>query len=127
MRKVFLSTSIVVCALVGTTALCPAQTPVGPAFTYQGRLENGSSPVTGTADLQLSLWDAATSPPGAQIGITQSISNISVAEGLFTVAANASGEFGAVPFNGQARWLQIAVRSPAGLGTFATLSPRQPL
>jgi len=41
------------------------------------------------------------------------------------VQLNGGGEFGATAFNGDARWLQIAVRSPAGSGTFMALSPRQ--
>jgi hypothetical protein len=41
------------------------------------------------------------------------------------VTLNDAGQFGANAFNGEARWLQIAVRSPAGGGGFTTLAPRQ--
>jgi hypothetical protein len=40
---------------------------------------------------------------------------------------NAELDFGANAFDGSARWLEIAVRSPTGSGDFTTLSPRQPL
>jgi hypothetical protein len=49
--------------------------------------------------------------------------NVTITEGSFTVLL----DFGATAFNGDARWLQIAVRSPAGSGVFTTLSPRQEL
>jgi len=108
-----------------------AASPTGTGFTYQGRLKTGGAPLTGTADFQFSLWDAAGtgSPPtgGNQVGATQAVNSVAVTGGLFTVQLNAAGEFGATAFNGDARWLQIAVRSPAGSGTFTTLSPRQPL
>lgn len=42
-------------------------------------------------------------------------------------AAPVSLEFGASAFTGDKRWLEIAVRSPAGSGSFTTLTPRQPL
>jgi hypothetical protein len=51
------------------------------------------------------------------------VNGAAVADGLFTVAL----DFGATPFGGGARWLEIAVRSPAGGGVFTTLSPRQQL
>ena len=46
-----------------------------------------------------------------------------MADGLFTVAL----DFGSGAFTGAARWLEIAVRCPAGSGTYTTLSPRQAL
>jgi hypothetical protein len=104
-----------------------AQVPLGPSFTYQGRLDNNAAPLNGTADLRFTLWDGATSPPGVQIGAIQTVSNVTITDGLFTVSLNAASEFGAAPFDGQARWLQIAVRSPAGGGVFTTLAPRQAL
>ncbi|MEE9295986.1 MAG: hypothetical protein V3W34_13620 [Phycisphaerae bacterium] len=47
---------------------------------------------------------------------------IAVANGLFTAVL----DFGNV-FDGDARWLQIRTRCPAGGGSFATLAPRQEL
>jgi hypothetical protein len=95
--------------------------PLGTAFTYQGQLIQSGSPVTNTADFQFTLWDALSA--GIQVAGPTSVNNVSVTNGQFT----ASIDFGAIVFNGDARWLQIAVRSPAGSGTFTTLSPRQPL
>ncbi|MEK7717059.1 MAG: hypothetical protein AAB322_04820, partial [Pseudomonadota bacterium] len=108
------------------------ETPLTTAFTYQGQLKQGGAPFDGTADFQFTLWDAAGSgnPPtgGTQVGGVQAINALPVTAGLFTVALNAGGEFGANAFNGSARWLQVAVRSPAGGGgSFTTLAPRQPL
>ena len=101
--------------------------PLGTAFTYQGQLKQAGSPLTGTADFEFSLWDEAGTgnPPagGSQVGSTVTMSNVTVANGLFT----AQIDFGVGAFNGDARWLQVAVRSPAGGGTFTTLSPRQSL
>jgi hypothetical protein len=47
---------------------------------------------------------------------------VSVAGGLFTVQLNDGGQFGASAFNGDARWLEIAVRCPAGSGDCTSLS-----
>ncbi len=106
--------------------------PVGEGFLYQGRLENGFGPVTGNCDFQFSLWDQSGTgtPPtgGVQIGTTEVHSNIAVNKGLFDVVLNFSHQFGPTAFIGDGRWLQIAVRCPAGIiGQYTTLSPRQPL
>jgi hypothetical protein len=77
--------------------------------------------VDATADFQFSLFDAASA--GNLIAGPTSVSNVDVIEGLFAVEV----DFGPVEFNGQARWLEIASRTPAGSGTFTTLTPRQPL
>jgi hypothetical protein len=104
------------------------QAALGTAFTYQGRLTAASGLVNDDCDFQFSLWDAAGSgePPsgGTQIGATQTKTGVEVAEGLFTIP---DLDFGGAAFAGQARWLQIAVRCPAGGGTYATLAPRQAL
>lgn len=103
---------------VGTQALA------GTGFTYQGQLKNANGPVTGVCDFQFGLWDADSA--GAQMGATQTIAGVNVSSGLFTVQLNEAGQFGASAFNGQGRWLQVAVKC-AGDPAHVTLDPRQPL
>ncbi len=121
MTKSAICAAVLLLANQAFTNPAVAQTPLGTAFTYQGKLDQSGSPLNGTADLQFTLWDAATL--GNQVGAMEQVSNVTVADGRFT----ASIDFGAAAFNGSARWLQIAVRSPAGPGTYTTLSPRQAL
>jgi hypothetical protein len=102
-----------------------AQAPLGTGFTYQGEIQEGGDPVDGTVHLRFSLWNAATE--GNQIGVDQLISDVSVAEGVFTVILNASGEFGPTAFNGESRWLQIEVCADPGCASLSVLSPRQPI
>ncbi|MCS7060855.1 MAG: hypothetical protein RMN25_06770 [Anaerolineae bacterium] len=97
------------------------QAALGTAFTYQGQLKKSGSLVNGSCDMQFSLWNAETG--GTQIGLTQSKPNVSVNNGLFTVQL----DFGTGAIQGDARWLEMAVRCPAGGGTYATLAPRQQL
>lgn len=124
---------LVVGSLIALVAAAPSlgETPLGTAFTYQGQLKQSGVPFDGMADFQFTLWDAAGSgnPPigGTQVDGAQAINALPVTAGLFTVTLNAGGEFGGNAFNGNARWLQIAMRSPAGGGDFTTLAPRQPL
>ncbi len=91
----------------------------GTAFTYQGQLKNNGALVNGSCDFVFNLWDAASS--GNQIG-TNITQTIPVTNGLFTTPI----DFGNV-FTGTARYLQSAVRCPAGSGVYTTLSPRQAL
>jgi hypothetical protein len=94
---------------------------LGTPFTYQGVLRSSGSPVSGTCDFLFGLWDAASS--GTQIGATWPQAGVPVTRGLFTVLL----DFGAAPFQGANRYLEIAVRCPAGSGAYTTLTPRQPL
>jgi hypothetical protein len=95
-----------------------AQTAVGTAFTYQGRLSDAGVPADGAYDLQFKLFAAETA--GSQVGSTLTQTDVAVSGGLFTVSL----DFGAV-FGPDARWLEIGVRPGGSAGAFTTLSPRQ--
>jgi hypothetical protein len=99
--------------------LTPAASPLGTAFTYQGFLRSpAGSPVTGICDFQFSLYDDASS--GSQIGSTQTLSSVNLLDGRFTVQLDFGGQF-----TGEGRWLQVALRCPAGSGGYTVLAPRQ--
>jgi hypothetical protein len=101
---------------LGLGGSAPAQ-EAGTAFTYQGRLSGTLGPVTGTCDFEFRLFSVATG--GSQLG--QSNQTLAVATGLFATSL----DFGAA-FPGPKRWLEAAVRCPAGAGAFTVL-PRQEL
>ncbi len=98
--------------------------PLSNGFTYQGYLTQGNTPYTGVCDLQFKLWDAGTG--GAQIGATQTLTQVTVTGGRITTLINGAGEFGLSAFNGQARWLEVAARCSIA-GGYIVLTPRQPL
>ncbi|MDQ7029935.1 MAG: tail fiber domain-containing protein [Ardenticatenia bacterium] len=95
------------------------QAAVGTAFTYQGRLLRDGNPVSDTCDFQFSLWDA--SGGGNQVGSTLTKANVAVSDGLFTVSGL---DFGGSAFQGEARWLAVSVRCPAGSGSYTALDGR---
>ncbi len=107
-------------ALIARVPVEVVAAPVGTGFTYQGQLKVGGVPLNDTADFQFTLWDDAGSgdPPtgGTQVGGVQAINALPVTAGLFTATLNPGGEFGGDAFDGNARWLQVEVRSPAGSG-----------
>lgn len=57
MTKSFLFICLLMCLALGEIATVKAQ---GTAFTYQGRLSNGSTPVSGTYDLSFTLYSNST-------------------------------------------------------------------
>jgi hypothetical protein len=102
-----------------TTALGLSALAQGTAFTYQGRLDSVGEPYNGSAEIQATLWDAASG--GGQIAVNAPEQVIvAVTNGLFLLPLN----FGA-NFPGADRWLQLAVRT--SVEPFTTLTPRQPL
>ena len=105
------------------------QSVVGTGFTYQGQLKQGSAPFSGNCDFQFTLWNDPTA--GTQVTGAVSKPNVAVNRGVFTVPDIRFGMTTSSPyyqsFSGAARWLQIAVRCPAGSGTYTTLLPRQEL
>lgn len=96
--------------------------PLSTAFTYQGRLEDPSGPVNNNCDFEFKLF--ASSGGSDQVGGSQSRNDVLVEDGYFTVD---DLDFGAGAFQGESRWLQVAVRCPAGNGDFEVLVPRQEL
>ena len=107
-------------SILAFVALVPAaagELPLGTAFTYQGQLVNGGTAQNGPCDFRFKLFNAATA--GSQVGSTQTLTGVSVSNGLFTVSI----DFGA-QFVGFARWLETSVTCPSG-GSFTTLTPRQ--
>ena len=94
--------------------------PLGTAFTYQGRLAIGTNVANGNYDLKFSVYDASSI--GNQVGNSLTNAATGVTNGLFAVTL----DFGSGVFTGEARWLEIAVRTNGG-GAFTALSPRQPI
>ena len=74
----------------------------GTAFTYQGKLVDTGNPANGPYDLQFKLFDTVTLGTGTQQGSTVTVSNVTVAAGIFTVQL----DFGACStcFDGTARF-----------------------
>ena len=95
-----------------------AATSPGIAFTYQGYLTDASgNPVNGSCDFRFRLYDAASS--GAQVGSDQVIPGVTMNDGYFCVGV----DLGADAFNGDARWLEVAIKLAGDPGY--TAMPRQ--
>lgn len=107
--------------LSGMVSHVIAQVPLGTEFSYQGNLSSPGMPAVSNADFQFTLFDALDG--GVQIGAILPKNNVALVNGVFTVSL----DFGAPAYTGNARWLQVAVRSPAGTGGFTPLAPRQAL
>jgi len=108
-------------ALLSTLNLQPSTCfAQGTAFTYQGRLNSGGSPASGTYNLTFSLFNTNTSGVAVAGPVTNTA--VIVTNGLFTVTI----DFGPGVFIGQTNWLQIGVATN-GASAFTTLVPRQQL
>src|ERR1043165_4346207 len=117
-------TLILACGVAVAAAAPAALARPGPtdhAFTYQGQLKKAGALYSGIADVRFTLWDDAAA--GSQVGSTLTLANVSMTNGLMTVDL----DFGTGVFTGDGRGLQIQVRTPAGAGSFTTLTPRQPI
>lgn len=90
-------------------------------FTYQGELQDAGLPANGTYDFSFRLLNGPDIATAAQVGSTVAVADVAVAKGKFTVVL----DFGAVPFDGSARWLEISVARNGNALT--VLSPAQPL
>ena len=69
-KRLCITIVVIAGLLLGTTTSSaePGTTPLGTAFTYQGRLDRTGAPYTGSCDFLFSLFDAETE--GTKIGET---------------------------------------------------------
>jgi len=111
---------LVCLAVAGIVTATGSAWSQGTAFTYQGQLVSGAGPANGHYDLRFAVYDAISG--GNLIAGPETNSTTAVNGGMFTVEL----DFGDGVFTGPDRWLEISVRTN-GIGTFTTLSPRQPL
>jgi hypothetical protein len=96
---------------------CLAQTS---SFSYQGRLNEDNQPANGNFELTAELYDAPEA--GHRIGQLV-VPNVVVNNGLF----EATLDFGTQAFDGNPRWLELAIRRPGGDLSSVRLTPRQPI
>lgn len=96
-----------------------ASTPLDDGITFQGKLNQAGDPANGPFDFQFTLYDAASG--GNQVGDTLTLNDVPVTNGLFTVQL----DFGNAAFQGEARWLAVAVRPGVSTAQYTLLNPRQ--
>lgn len=97
-----------------------AQQPQNNAFTYQGWLQNGANPVTGTCNFDFNLFDAASG--GSQLGPTLSKTNVTINNGYFSALLDFGNVFTTTP-----RYLEIHNVNCGNPGDPVNLSGRVPI
>ena len=93
---------------------------VSSAFTYQGKLNNNGMVVNTNCDF---IWNIFADSSGGSSLATDTDTNLLVTNGLFTAVVNVPSSV----IDGTARFVEIQVRCPTGIGSYTTLSPRQEL
>jgi hypothetical protein len=116
--------TVLVSTLTTTGADSIAQTPVDTTFTYQGRLTENGSPMTGQVNMTFQLWDADVG--GNPVGNPVFLEQVEVANGLFAVQLEFDAP-GSYVYDGTALWLEITLGGSGDVGEGTTLSPRQQL
>jgi hypothetical protein len=108
--------------LVVLLAVATAAAGIPRQISYQGRLFDGSGPMTGTLDITFALYDVAT---GGSAIWQETHSGVTVTEGLFTVRLGSVDPAGnplePTLFSEPERWLAVTV------GAGPELAPRQRL
>jgi hypothetical protein len=97
-----------------------AAASLGTAFTYEGRLTEGTNAANGNYDLIFSLYASDTGTDSLASPLTNSA--VVVSNGLFVTTL----DFGAGMLTSTNAWLETSVRTN-GSGAFTTLAPRQNL
>jgi Chaperone of endosialidase/Head domain of trimeric autotransporter adhesin len=108
-------------SLLAWEAVASAAPAQSTAFNYQGKLTEGGIAANGPYDFQFKLFDAVSG--GTQQGASVTQPTVQVSGGVFTVQL----DFGALVFDGSARYLEIGVRPASSGNPYAVLAPRQPI
>ncbi len=111
--------AVLVLAVVSHGSTAGWAQSAGSAFTYQGQLREGGAPADGSYDFRLTLYDSLHSIVGGPISFEDHI----VEKGLFSLIL----DFGVAVLDGDARYLEVAVRPGESGGSFTVLSPMQEL
>ncbi len=90
-------------------SLTAAADPIGPAFTYQGRLDHNGAPASGSFDLKFELFDAAAD--GNPVGVPIELPAQAITGGLFTTELDFGGP---LVFDGTAYWLAVSAKVAGG-------------
>lgn len=104
---------VFVLGVSGLSFVASAQ-EVLPVLPYQGVLEQNGEPFTGTADIEVRLWDSIVGGSPASTIVTYP--DVQFDNGLFSISPN----FGGNVYNGERRYIEFKIDG-------VTLSPRQPL
>lgn len=104
-----------ICLALLATSVVSAQTT---SFSYQGKLTLNGVPVDGLTDLRFTLY--ASQDAGAVVAGPYDVPDAQVTAGLVTARLNF-----AMPFDGNDRWLEVAVRPGISVGDYTLLTPRQ--
>lgn len=75
-------------------------------FTYQGRVTNAGTPVNGTVNIVARVYESSGNPASLA---SQTLNNVQVTNGVFTLELNKSSEFGTIFNSGAERWLEISI------------------
>lgn len=121
MKKTNLTIMVLALVLMVRPAEVCEASPMGTAWTYQGRLMDYNSPGDGEYDFQFKLFDDPCT--GSQVAGPVQEPNLDVIDGYFTVEL----DFGSTVFDGKSIWLEIEVRQGDSndANDFVTLNPRQ--
>ena len=125
--KIYIKMLVTIIVIVTVLSATTGAEDLGTVFSYQGRLETaGSPPLSGSYDFQFRVHDTPLVGTGTPIGDPMAEPNVPVTEGIFTVQLNPDpGGTDPNLFNGEVRYLEIAVRKTGSAESYYTISPRQ--
>lgn len=119
METQIMKTVISVAILLFVASLPTGITAQTTAFSFQGRLNDGTNHANGHYDLQFKLFDAITA--GSQVGSTIDKPDTVLINGVFSTQL----DFGSASFGGGNRFMEISLRPFNSPNAYVVLGARQ--